>query len=143
GGLLPPLAFILALRQQVAAGHQIRAPEFSRHGTTPPWEGQQRSRIESASSAERLHRAPMTPLPATLYAGRSRAARRGSTRLPRLVHQILVDPFLDLAREGRHGPHELLLVGAEHDLAKNRQRRAAPGLLAAQRTVVVEADPDR
>src|SRR2546430_17521278 len=52
-------------------------------------------------------------------------------------------PFLDRARELRHWPHELLPVGAKHDLAEYRQRGAPPGLLVPERAVVVKSDPDR
>ena len=42
-----------------------------------------------------------------------------------------------------HGSYELALVDAEHDLAEDRQGRAAPGLLVPERAVVVKSDPDR
>jgi hypothetical protein len=55
-----------------------------------------------------------------LVAGLAQVSACGPT------HQVLVDPVLDLVREGRYRPHELPLVGLEHDLAEDRQRCAPP-----------------
>src|SRR3990172_7073441 len=68
----------------------------------------------------------------------------GSRRFgPGRTVQIRVDPAFHLARELRDRPDQGIVVDAHHDLAEDGQRRAPAGLRAAQRAVVVEADPDR